>query len=169
MPFGCTGSVFAWDGVAATIAHVARVLLPLPVLRYVDDYFAVARPGECHHAMTCFARLVRAILGPDAIAANKLIHGNPTEVLGLDVSILTNTLLCSPSADKLESWISVIDNALANDALSPADAEKLAGRLMWAGPHMFFIQNGSRHVTSHLQAACGTLAPREKVSSRQRT
>ena len=42
-PFGATSSTHAWERVGAAIAHLARTLLKLPVLRYVDDYFAVGR------------------------------------------------------------------------------------------------------------------------------
>ena len=42
-PFGAVASVHAWERVGAAIAHVARVLLKLPVLRYVDDYWSPER------------------------------------------------------------------------------------------------------------------------------
>ena len=44
-PFGAVGSVHGWERVGAAVAHVARVALMLPVLRYVDDYFG---PSRCH-------------------------------------------------------------------------------------------------------------------------
>ena len=43
MPFGATSSVYAWHRVGAAIGAIARRLLHMPVLRYVDDYFAVER------------------------------------------------------------------------------------------------------------------------------
>ena len=43
MPFGATSAVVAWHRVGAFILAVARMLLHLPVKRYVDDYFAVER------------------------------------------------------------------------------------------------------------------------------
>ena len=42
-PFGATASVVAWHRVGALIAALARKLLHIPVLRYVDDYFAPER------------------------------------------------------------------------------------------------------------------------------
>ena len=47
MPFGATSSVWAWHRVGALIAHLARRLLHIPVLRYVDDYFSVERQVSC--------------------------------------------------------------------------------------------------------------------------
>ena len=77
MPFGSTGSVFAWDRVVALLAHLARELLDLPVLRYVEDFFSATRQGEAAHAMQCFARLIRLLLGPDAINDSKLELATP--------------------------------------------------------------------------------------------
>ena len=37
-PFGATASVHAWERIGNALAHLARKLLHLPVLRYVDDY-----------------------------------------------------------------------------------------------------------------------------------
>ena len=68
MPFGAVGSVWAWHRIGALIASVARKLLRLPVLRYVDDYFSIDAPGAVVHAMQCFARLVPLLLGSSAIA-----------------------------------------------------------------------------------------------------
>ena len=72
----------------------------LPVLRFVDDYFAAepeetakhaknvfarCAPSSHTHVMylfthTCAPRLVRALLGEDAVAEKKLEHGNPLTV-----------------------------------------------------------------------------------------
>ena len=42
-PFGATGSVHGWERVGAAAAHIARVLIKLAALRYVDDYFGPGR------------------------------------------------------------------------------------------------------------------------------
>ena len=44
-PFGAVGSVHGWERIGAAVAHIARVALMLPVLRYVDDYFGPSRWG----------------------------------------------------------------------------------------------------------------------------
>ena len=43
MPFGAASSGIAWHKIGDLIAMFARILLGLPMLRYVDDYFAVDR------------------------------------------------------------------------------------------------------------------------------
>ena len=42
-PFGAVASVYAWERFGAALAHLARVYLKIPVLRYVDDYFGPER------------------------------------------------------------------------------------------------------------------------------
>ena len=39
-PFGAVSSVHTWERVGAMLSHFGRVLLMLPVYRYVDDFFA---------------------------------------------------------------------------------------------------------------------------------
>ena len=94
-PFGASGSVYAWERVARGIQAIANNLLGIPVLVYVDDYFAIdwyiapicrlcyirfciacSRPDCMEHSMLCFARLVRAILGQDAVAKEKAVTGS---------------------------------------------------------------------------------------------
>ena len=42
-PFGATASVHAWERIGHLIRWVARKLLKLAVLAYVDDAFAIER------------------------------------------------------------------------------------------------------------------------------
>ena len=42
-PFGATSSVHSWERVGDLLCKMARRLLGLPLLRYVDDYFAPER------------------------------------------------------------------------------------------------------------------------------
>ena len=137
LPFGCTGSVYAWDRIGALIAHLARVLLKLPVLRYVDDFFSVARSGGGRHAMRAFARLVRLLLGSDAICDKKLEYGNPHKILGVCVELARRYARCWPSGDKVAEWMYTISGALSTGMLSAGDAGKLAGRLSWAASYLF--------------------------------
>ena len=43
MPFGAAASGIAWHKVGHLLDVIARKLLGIPMLRYVDDYFAVDR------------------------------------------------------------------------------------------------------------------------------
>ncbi|CAK0826970.1 unnamed protein product [Prorocentrum cordatum] len=103
-PFGALASCHDWDRVAAMLSHFARRLAKLPVSRYVDDYFAPDRPGAADHAMRCFARIVRAALGSDAVADAKLARGAQLVVLGLLISFCAQGVRCEPACDKRLKW-----------------------------------------------------------------
>ena len=74
-PFGAVSSVHSWERVGMMLATLARRLLHLPVLRYVDDFFTAEREESAAHAMMCFARFVRMLLGETTIEAKKLDYG----------------------------------------------------------------------------------------------
>ena len=43
MPFGSAASGLAWNKIGHLLLRIARVLLFIPIFRYVDDYFAADR------------------------------------------------------------------------------------------------------------------------------
>ena len=57
-PFGSVGSVHAWHRVGEAISVIAREILRIPLLRYVDDFFSIDRPEVAEHALKCFQRSV---------------------------------------------------------------------------------------------------------------
>ena len=69
------------------LCAIARRVLRIPILRYVDDFFAPERRGSASVAMNQFARMVRACLGQTAISEKKLESGNPLNILGVTVFI----------------------------------------------------------------------------------
>ena len=73
----------------------------MAVYRYVDDYFAPERPDSMKHAMLCFARLVRVLLGVSAIADKKLACGLSLGILGVDIVLSAHGFTCRPSKDKV--------------------------------------------------------------------
>ena len=85
MPFGAVASVHAWNRVGALLGHIGRRVLFLPLLCHVDDFFAVDRATCAKHAMICFARVVRGLLGPSAVADRGMCFGNPLPILGLTI------------------------------------------------------------------------------------
>ena len=137
LPFGCTGSVYAWDRIGALLCHLARKVLDLAVLRYVDDFFCAARRGEAQRSMQFFARLVRVLLGPSAVSERKLAAGNPLEVLGVIAGIEASEIVFFPSPDKVIAWLAVLEHALETGRMHPGEAGKMAGRLCWASSHLF--------------------------------
>ena len=137
MPVGSIASVHQWDRIGAFLRHLARTLLRLPVSRYVDDFFAVDRPQDVEHALSCFARLARAVLGEDALAHDKLEHGMPLDILGLQFEASANGINVQVNEAKAQKWLRDIEQYLGGHKLSPGQASKLAGRLSFASQHTF--------------------------------
>lgn len=155
-PFGATSSVWAWERVGAMITRIAQKVLRIPVLRscvlgvmpgslhmrgcmrrYVDDMFSADRPECVEHALDCMKRLVRALLGHDAVAESKAEHGGTLEVLGIEITPSSDGFTCRLSKKKAEKCTGVIDEALKESTLHPGVAQKLAGRLSWATQLLF--------------------------------
>ena len=57
-PFGATASVVAWHRVGALIEKIARKILHVPLLRYVDDFFAAERCACCCAWRVSYVELV---------------------------------------------------------------------------------------------------------------
>ena len=135
--FGATASVHAWNRVGALLAHLARVTLHLPVIRYVDDYFAADRAELAAHALQCFARMSRMLFGEDSIQDRKMEHGNPLTVLGVKVSTSDTAVEVWVADEKVEKWTAQIDNILQRNNLFAAEAAIVAGRLSFAAESCF--------------------------------
>ena len=102
LPFGATSSVHHWERVGELLKAIARRVVHLLVLRFVDDFFTADRSECAAHAKRIFARLVKCLLGPTAIAEHKLMHANPLPVLGIQVGINSAAAAFQPEAEKVE-------------------------------------------------------------------
>ena len=83
----------------------------------------VATPTLC---FVC-VRLVRALLGGDAIADNKLEHGNPLTVLGISVKLGLEGIEFRPDKAKVEKWTADINRFILTGKMTGGEASKLAG------------------------------------------
>ena len=84
---------------------LARRLLKLPILHYVDDYFGAERAGCAEVAMQTFSRLVRACLGASAVAASKLDFGRSIIILGVEMLMQKDGVQFWPAPDKVAKWL----------------------------------------------------------------
>ena len=108
------------------------------MLNNVDDYFAAERPEVAEHAMLCFARVVRALMGKAAIAADRLLCGSTLEVLGVVIKLSHDRFTLCPCEKKLKKCLDVMRAALAEGGmLRRGCASKLAGRLQWSTQYCF--------------------------------
>ena len=59
------------------------------------------RPYAMKHALGCFARLVRLLLGPTALADQKMEFGLQIGILGVEMRLSSAGFQCCPSKDKV--------------------------------------------------------------------
>ena len=128
-PFGSSSAVYNWERVGAMLAAIATSMLYIATLRYVDDFIAPEAPDTMAHAMNCFARLIRALMGASSIQDRKLGCGSVLTWLGISIAPALHGFRLRPAVDKAMKCIGTIRNALADKYLSAGCAEKLAGRL----------------------------------------
>ena len=55
--------------------------------------------------MQCFAKIVRALLGRNAIAADKLMCGASLDILGVNVKLSWDRFVLSPSTEKMKKGL----------------------------------------------------------------
>ena len=161
MMFGSVGSVSAWHRVGCLLRALARRLLMLPVLTYVDDYFAIDREQNAAGAMMLFARLVRLCLGLSSVADRKLECGNPLVVLGVECALGNRGVTFWPSADKVQKWIGTMVRILADMRMTGGEASKLSGQLQWASQSTFSKLGRAllRPIIDHIHARSSTVTP----------
>ena len=135
--FGSVGSVHGWGRVGALIRHVAREWLMLPVLRYVDDYFSTEGEATAAHALSCFARLVRTMLGGDALAEAKTECGRPLTILGIQVDVEEDGITLELTEQKRQDWGGRPQVAMDQGALAAGVASRFAGKLSFAALRCF--------------------------------
>jgi len=137
MCFGATASVHAWNRVGGLITHIARKLLHIPLLRYVDDMFSLDRPACVAHSLECLARVVRALMGRHSLQPKKMSYGLPLVVLGVEFDIQDEVVKVFPSEDKIAKWSAALLDVDNKQQLFAGEAGKFAGRLAFASQLTF--------------------------------
>ena len=135
--FGASSSVYNWERLGELLTVIAIRWLGICAFRYVDDFFAPERAETMQHATQCIARLIRAVLGREAIEDRKLDFGLSLVVLGVRCQLSAAGLCLFPEPSKVHKWTAGIRDALDKDILNAGAAQKLAGRLSWAQTHLF--------------------------------
>ena len=89
------------------------------------------------HAMECFARLARVLMGTSALKQEKLQAGTSLDVLGLHIAHDEAGVHVHVTTEKAMLWSDMIEVMLKSGTLSAGDASKMAGRLSFAAQHTF--------------------------------
>ena len=95
------------------------------------------RPECMKHAAKCLARLIDVLLGAGAASLKKLEWGASLCILGIEFEFAEHGFRCRPSKAKAQKWLRCVRGYLATGKMTAGEASKIAGRLSWAGAHMF--------------------------------
>lgn len=106
--------------------------------RRVGDHFSIEYVESAEHAMTCFGRLVRAVLGADAIAESKLAFGAPLHLLGLKIAIRGGFPDVKLTRESENKRAAIVERILAEQCVTRREADQLAGRMSSATQCIIF-------------------------------
>ena len=110
------------------------LLLRFSRARWVDDFYGPECDENAEHTRSMFVRLVRCILGFDAIADSKTASGNPLPILGVLVEAREEGIRMRPEQGKRMRWKFMIQEALDKGASHMCPSE--ASGEPWRGVHV---------------------------------
>ena len=82
-------------------------------------------------------RIIRTLLGNDAIADSKVEWGTALTILGVEINMNADGFAYKPSRDKVIRWLATLRSAVEQKKLHRGDAMKLAGKLAWGVSKLF--------------------------------
>ena len=144
-PFGGKASVHAWQRVGAAFQAILLRLFSIVYPRFVDDFFGIDAEqahewGDSAVGAASLARFVIQDLLGWRLDPNKAVTAALSFVaLGVRVSVdaTTKCLNFVVPSDKCAKWLAEIAEVLRAQRLTPAHAQKLAGRLSWGATAVF--------------------------------
>ncbi|CAE7268218.1 unnamed protein product, partial [Symbiodinium necroappetens] len=128
LPFGGTGSVWAYLRVADVICFNTLVLAYIPAAHFVDDFYFSEPPKTAESAFDCFCML-QSLLGFTMKESKAQKPCDKSTLLGVLWAILEKTVTAGPSQGRLEKLQALLQKTLSEGSLSPEEAAHLAGKL----------------------------------------
>ena len=145
-PFGAAASVFAWHRFGSAVQALLAAIFLVAYPRFVDDFFggdaAAAMPAEHAFASAPGAaalarKIIVDLLGWSLDNSKAVAEATQMTVLGVMAKACLEGIWFWIGDEKKEKWLEQIRRALRSNALSPAEAAKLAGRLSWGATAVF--------------------------------
>ncbi len=134
--FGAVASVWAYNRFGDFLITMARSLLAIPALHYVDDYGAVEPPHSAASGFETFLHFKKT-LGFDMKRSKEQPPAFMQKTLGVSLSFMDDCITVAPTAARVQKMTSAIQQCLHTDLLSSHDAETMAGKLVFLSTTMF--------------------------------
>lgn len=128
--FGATASVWAFNRVADSVMHIGRQLLAAPILHYVDDFGGCEPTETATSTFECFAKL-SATLGLKMKSKKACAPQHRLKMLGVWIRCNKTEVVLEPCPDRVQRLHTIIKDSLASNTLTPEDAQRLSGKLIF--------------------------------------
>ncbi|CAE6943486.1 unnamed protein product [Symbiodinium sp. CCMP2592] len=128
MPFGATASVFHFNKVTDALLWLARTLLVIPAIHYVDDLGSVDPASSAQSSFTSFDAFC-SLLGFQLKPSKRQPPDRIQKLQGVIVQIGDQGVTVAPSESRVRKLVFALRRALSEDSLSPDEAARLAGKL----------------------------------------
>ena len=136
LAFGATSSVWAFNRAADCLMFLSRKLLLTNLFHYVDDYAAVEDSTVAKSGFETFTEM-SSILGLRTKPKKACPPALKQTLLGVDFEIQGDGLQLLPCPDRVLRIQGQVQGILDTDQLSPTEAQKLAGRLVFLQTTVF--------------------------------
>ena len=133
LPFGARASPLIFCAVAQVLCELAAFHLGVPIVAFVDDFFAATPSRLSQYCFDAFKWMVVDLLGFHLKLRKEESPGVTGKLLGVEVSLTGkgHGSFRLPEGKK-SNYLSQIRQILAEQFLSPGKAAKLAGALSFA-------------------------------------
>ena len=136
LPFGASSSVWFFNRCVDALAFLARSLLLILLIHYVDDIGCPDSATSAGSSFKFFAELCE-ILGMRLKPSKAQAPATRHKLLGVVLEVLTEGIRLSPAPERVQKVLAAIEEALLHDALEPAVAQRLTGKLGFLATTMF--------------------------------
>ncbi|KAF4648635.1 hypothetical protein FOZ61_002391, partial [Perkinsus olseni] len=140
LPFGARGSMLHYSRVSRAVCAILRRLLWVPLLAYVDDYYAICPEEQASHCHALFQRVNR-VLGFQIKEEKTMLPAVEGKLLGIKLTISPSAITMDVDEQRRQKLQEQLRLVRQNKRLSPTLAGKLAGKLGFAGT-AFWGKNG---------------------------
>eukprot|EP00435_Cladocopium_sp_Y103_P030116 s227_g7.t1 len=136
LSFGATSSVWSFNRLGDALCFLARKLMFIPSLHYVDDFTTIEPAEVALSGFQCFAELFD-LLGLH-MKAKKAQPPQPSQkLLGVLFCVKPTGISIEPCPQRLERMIQLLDSTLESDRLPPSVAQRMAGKLAFLNTTLF--------------------------------
>ena len=142
MMFGATASVWAFNRFADAVMYLARRLLVIANLHFVDDFGSGEPARWAESGCRSFCQMF-GLLGLSMKPSKELLPDAQHVVLGVQLDLQPCGITLSPSPRRKEKMIHEIDRVLCANSLFPDHAQRIAGKLAFLTTTLFGAVGGA--------------------------